>query len=587
MRKSEVLAEFPFFHSCPLFFFEMPTEIVTSRRVADFQQFAQLGQSNIKMEDKISLFLAELVDTTDRDRVKALCDAQLDWLRSKEGGNYSARSIPNRVTKYKKAIQACFKVYPIHEGLEVPIKTKSKGIIDVHIAQQFLQSSCDESDISIQENKRKTDADQDNSRPFNLKLALQRTEEIIRDKDWRVAAAGIIFACQCRPVDLVLLGDVKAESMYKVRFTTRAKQRRGKAKTRSIFTLVRADIFVDAFTRLRREPNIQELRGLTPSEADSRTNKTINRKVREAYGGIIPEPYTESVLSCHNLRAAGAKAAYHLYAEKGQGEQRFIELQLIHDSKAAAANYDDYFCTDANGEEITVKGLVTDAEKPLKDKPKSEQRRSLTLDLLLKEEITDAERWGKGTQADKLSKIVATAKKSDRLSAQLARECEKRQKLELEIAQLRAAQGETGGNTKPVSDESSDKPAKKSKPAEKPVKASKKKIVDWRSVPNSELNGDRRSGAYVEKLRRSVESIQEYNAGRDTEECFAITGSILRQLTKVKPGKIKEWMEGNAELIAHHNAGLSERQNTGKPKPRDVIKWSEAAYGSYEWQVKP
>ena len=60
---------------------------------------------------------------------------------------------------------------------------------------------------------------------------------------------------------------------------------------------------------------------------------------------------------------------------------------------------------------------------------------------------------------------------------------------------------------------------------------------------------DRRYDASHEKLRRSVEAIQEYNAGRDDSEQFAITGSLLRQLSKVKPGLVKEWNAGDeAEL---------------------------------------
>ena len=84
-------------------------------------------------------------------------------------------------------------------------------------------------------------------------------------------------------------------------------------------------------------------------------------------------------------------------------------------------------------------------------------------------------------------------------------------------------------------------------------------------------------------MRRSVEAIQDYNAGRDMSEQFAITGSLLRQLTGVKPGKVKQWMDENEAALDAYNEGYSARQNTGKPKPRDVIKWSEAAYGACEW----
>lgn len=108
---------------------------------------------------------------------------------------------------------------------------------------------------------------------------------------------------------------------------------------------------------------------------------------------------------------------------------------------------------------------------------------------------------------------------------------------------------------------------------------------DWRSVPNDVLNGDRRHDAYPEKLRRSVESIKDYNAGLYSDEQFAITGSLLRQLTKVKPGLVKEWMEDNSDELQSYadQLGHGSRQNVGKPDPRSVIKWSEVVYGEYEW----
>jgi len=106
---------------------------------------------------------------------------------------------------------------------------------------------------------------------------------------------------------------------------------------------------------------------------------------------------------------------------------------------------------------------------------------------------------------------------------------------------------------------------------------------DWRKVPNAELNGDRRHDAYDEKLRRTFEAIQNYNAGLDDSEQFAVTGSLLRQITGVKPGKVKLWIEGNKAALDNYNGGYGSRQNVGKPDPKSVIKWSEQAYGEYEW----
>ena len=98
------------------------------------------------------------------------------------------------------------------------------------------------------------------------------------------------------------------------------------------------------------------------------------------------------------------------------------------------------------------------------------------------------------------------------------------------------------------------------------------------------MNGDRRHDACAEKLRRTVEAIQDYNAGLDDSEQFSITGSILRQLTGgVKPRLVKEWMVENEVVLDNCNSSYSSRQNAGEPAPKSAIKWSKAAYGGYEW----
>ncbi len=543
----------------------MPATVVKPVTVSDFEQFAKEGQRNAKLEGKIPYFLAQLVGATTRERVEALCQEQLAWLRDSEGGNYAPRSIPNRVTKYRKAIQACFSVHPIPKGLSVPQKTKA-GVIDIHMAMPFLTASAEESAISIDENKKKTDADQDNAQPFSMDDAITKTEKLIKEADWRTVAAGLLFACQCRPTDLTLFAEVKAVSQYKIEFTTRVKQR-DRPKTQVIYTLVKAVDFVDAFSRIRRDPALIALQGLSASEADSRTNKSINREVVREYGAIIPAPFTEDILSAHNLRAAGARVAYHLYGKVGVDAQRFVELQLIHEAKAASANYNDYYCVDSDGKEITQKGMREGADEPLAAKPLSEKRSSLSLDKQLLATIADAGTWGEGSHADRLEYIIARALKAKDLEKQLARECEKRQALELKLKRLKQA------NEKPA-----EKATSKVEPAvDEPTG------FDWRSVPNAELNGDRRHDAYAEKLRRSVEAIQDYNAGLVTAEQFSITGSLLRQLTGTKPSKVKEWVETNKAALDAYNAGYSSRQNVGKPDPKSVVKWSVQAYGEYEW----
>ena len=164
----------------------------------------------------------------------------------------------------------------------------------------------------------------------------------------------------------------------------------------------------------------------------------------------------------------------------------------------------------------------------------------------------------------------------------MARECEKRQQLEFQVERLQAKIAEQPEpEYEPVrKDEIISIPQLKSEP--EPIAEDEPTGFDWRNVPNAELNGDRRHDAYHEKLRRSVEAIQEYNAGLDDSDQFAITGSLLRQLSKVKPGLVKDRMAEHRAELDGYNAGYGARQNTGKPEPREAIKWSKV-YGEYQW----
>ena len=218
----------------------------------------------------------------------------------------------------------------------------------------------------------------------------------------------------------------------------------------------------------------------------------------------------------------------------------------------------------SEGDRLQEVGIFQDAL--LAVEPLSEKRSSLSLDNQLLSMVSDAERWGEGSHADRLERIIARAELADRLERQLARECEKRQRLELELKRLQNAhEAVVEDELVQIKDTSAD-----------PIG------FDWRSMPNAELNGNRRHDAFTEKLRRSFEAVQEYNAGLDDSEQFAVTGSLLRQLTGVKPGLVKQWTSENKAELDAYNAGYGARQNVGKPAPQSVIKWSEA-YGEYEW----
>ena len=550
----------------------MPTTVISPITIDTFRPYAQLGKSNSKVQSRICDLLLRLVQTDNPVKVKDLCSAEIEWLEA-EYDNPNTRT--SYITAYRKSVRTYFDEAGIPANLKVEKQTV-KGMVINHLAESYLLAAPDDYAQKSAGTKAKTATQRDNLVAFDAAAAVEATKQALQSDDWREQAAGLIMAVQCRPSDMLQAGKFKAVSKYKIEFTTGLKKR-GKSVTGEIFCLVDTATFIDAFSRLRREPDVMEMKGWALKDIDSGKNKTVNRAVRRVFGdkrdggAIIPVPHGETELSCKNLRASGVNVSYWLHGRETQSLGRFAELQLLHDNPGTAANYEDFYCVDASGKRLSEIGVLKD--EPLTSKPDSQHRSSLSLDKQLLEMIADAEQWGEGSHADRLERIIARAKQADKLEAQLARECEKRQRLELELKRLEQA------DSKSVAKPAAKPTAKPETPADEPSG------FDWRNVPNAELNGDRRHDAYAEKLRRSVEAIQEYNAGRYSDEQFAITGSLLRQLTKVKPGKVAEWMaQHEAELSAYADElGHGPRQNTGKPDVRSAIKWSEQGYGGYEW----
>ena len=544
--------------------------------------YAALGKSNSKIQDRISELLFRLVQTDNPTKVKRLCESEIEWLLT-EYEKASTRT--SYVSAYRKAIRAFYKEHGIPSPLKVEKQT-SKGQVINHLAESYLLAPAEDYDAVRQSSKTKTEAQRDNLTGFNAATALVATTAALQSEDWRELAVGLMMAVQSRPSDILQSGEFKAISQYRLEFTSRAKKR-GEIAQGEIYCLIDTPTFIDAFSRLRRTPAVMAMKDWTLKDIDSGKNKTINRAVKRVFGterkggAVIPVPYGEKELSCKNLRAAGVNVAYWLHGREDQSIGRFAERQLLHDNPGTAANYEDFYCTDVSGSRLQQIGILKD--EPLTTQPLSEKRSSLSLDKQLLVMVSDAEQWGEGSHADRLERIIARAKQADRLEAQLARECEKRQRLELELT--RSQEVKRLQNRLARQSELEHEPLREDEliVIAKPVVAEDDVSgFDWRKVPNAELNGDRRHDAYHEKLRRSVEAIQAYNAGRDDSDQFAITGSLLRQLTKVRPGLVKEWMEEHEAELESYNAGYGTRQNTDKPAPRSVIKWSES-YGDYTW----
>lgn len=522
--------------------------------VKDFLPYAKLGKASAEVQQSIALLLAKLSATTDAELVKTLCQDAIASLCEK----YPASSTRATYTSaYRKAVQAYFAEHDIPDGLAAERQT-TKGLVRQHLALNYLLAPAEDYAASKAKNKTKTAEQRDNLTPFSFADAITATEAALKSDDWRELAAALIMSTQARPSDMLAAGDFKAVSKYRVEFTSHAKKK-GQAKTQTIWSIIPAAEFVDAFNRLRRDPDVLALKSLALKDVDSGKNSTLNRAINRVYGGIVPAPHGEKELSAKNLRAAGVNVAYHLYGRDDQSLGRFAELQLMHDSAGIAANYEDFYCTGADGKRLGEIGIRNDSE--LETMPKSQTKTSMTIDRQLLDEMDS---FGPGSRSEQLVHIMALARKATELEAQLAYQIEQNKKLRTAASALKTAPVEAEySTTKPT--------------------AMTTTTANPRSIPNAELLGSKKRGAAEERLRRTVEAIQEYNAGRDLSEQIAINKGSLRKLAGVNVKRVNDWVDENsAELDQYTEAqGHGFRQNVGKDL--SIIKWSEAAYGAYEW----
>ena len=253
----------------------MPTTVVSPITKESLAPYAKLGKSNSKVRSHIVDLLFRLVQTDDPAKVKSLCLAEVAWLED-EYSNPNTRT--SYITAYRKALSAYFAECPPPASLLSEYKGTSQ-----HLALCYLFAADEDYAQKSASTKEKTAKQRDNLTAFNAAAAVDATAQALASDDWRELAAGLIMAVQCRPSDMLQAGKFKAISKYRLEFTTGLKKR-GKSVTGEIFCLVDTLTFMDAFSRLRREPDVMEMKDWKLIEVDSGKNKTLNRAVRRIFG---------------------------------------------------------------------------------------------------------------------------------------------------------------------------------------------------------------------------------------------------------------------------------------------------------------
>jgi hypothetical protein len=549
----------------------------------------------------INFFLAQIVQCVNPDTADKFCRSAIANLYERRSGKDGQPGTPSSRCTFASYYRQALKQAAIDFGMPAEISD---------ICIPILKGS--DSDIAIGQDKqqKRTRKHQSNLIPFNPQAVLAQIETALNSDDWRQIAAALVMCCHARPADILKLGSFKVLSEYQVEFTSPAKKRGGRA-VGNIWVMIPAADFVDAFSRLRRMPEVLRYQAMSNSEVDSSSNSNIGRAIQQTFGEVLSLPHgAKGTTSATNARAAATNLAHWLY---GTDEIHAAELstrQLMHDSTNAEANYRDYRLVGENGQAIKDYGvrlnlgptvpyyfyavnadglcefnedgsvkknsmmpddnpavisvsssgkITVNAKSQTKTMPKSQTKTSLTIDRQL---LAEMDSFGPGSRSDQLINIMATARQSEELQAQLAYQKE-------QVAKLKATAA-AAPQTAPVTGDYATT-----------TEATTTAETDLRMLQDSELKG-KKSGLAEERIRRTVAALQDWNAGKELEEQIEINVGSLRQLAAASASKVGAWAKDHAaELQAYadgqgHPFTKNSKFNRGKDIAALVsLPWNE------------
>ena len=566
----------------------MPT-VVRGAKVADFEQYVSALRLSSVMQRHVALFLAKLSGATTPSSVKHLCQEEKSWFEA-QYANDNTRAA--HMTRYRKAIalMSADRAFPSAVLYEQETAT---GTVRQHIALKWMNYSSDFHQQRQAATKRKTKAQRRSRVAFEPQPVIDAAiAALSSDSTWEVAAA-IILLTGRRPTEIVKSAEFKQAGPYQLAFSGQLKRGQQDESSYPIYTLVRSHRLIDAFTKFRRDASIRELQEAENAAVDSKVNAVVNRAVREVFSkDILPSPLGETQLSAKNLRAAYTNIAYHYFSSPQASIGSFAEDALGHQNASSAANYEDYYCVDANGQPLGV-GLLRDELDAKPKRPKARKRTTIHVDGLLKERF---EAYGSGTHKEKIAQLLDAGERNEQLARRLYNVEQQLKLARKHLSLLKQKQGAAISRAKTTTDTQQSSHKRESKRMTKVRNKPKKAAIastplhtpipdDWTEMSNADLNGSQIPGSADEKVRRSIEALYEYNEGLSSSEQWSITPTVIQKLSGSNANRVRAYLESHPQIkqrLAKYNAGYGYQQNRGKGHPRDSVKWPER-YGRYEW----
>jgi hypothetical protein len=366
------------------------------------------------------------------------------------------------------------------------------------------------------------------------------------------------------PSEIYKTAEFKQVGQFEVMFTGQAKARGEERDAYPTYTLVESAKVIDALARLRRMPEIKELRRQTLAEVDSGKNNKMNAAVKQHFSPLINPPHGEAELSAKNLRASYAAIAIYLFCPWQMSTNLFIKERLGHTSDATATAYEDYQITDQQEKPLTrgawVIRLNEEMSKPMEA---TIVQPRIRMTELAKNVLDDQEFLPYPDQVSRMDELIRLAQIGKQFEeGKLVKEVVT--VIEKPVEKIVDVPVETTSQT---SIEESKEEVTKTKQTKK----------DPSEMTNKELFGSHAPNTGEEKIRRAVAAIKAYNERQySPKDMWMINTSTLKDLTNCRTAVVEKYLksdEGRLQVTDYNlEKGFSYQHNRGRGKIIDVVK---------------
>ncbi len=475
----------------------------------------------------------------------------------------------------RKAIKAWSESQELTDMNSYPQQTK-EGVITQHLALLYMNYPREHNQVNNEAKQDRKDDQRRNLESINCVDQYQaKIDELLTSTDHRELVAGLIAATGRRPSEIYKTAEFKQVGQFEVMFTGQAKTRGEERDAYPTYTLVESAKVIDALAKLRRMPEIKELRRQTLAEIDSGKNNKMNAAVKKHFSPLINPPHGEAELSAKNLRASYAAIAIYLFCPWQMSTNLFIKERLGHTSDATATAYEDYQITDPQGKPLTrgawVERLNEQVSKPMeativqprirmteaaKNMIDNQNFLPFADQVSRMEELIRLAQIGKQFEEGKLVKEVVTV---------IEKPVEKIVEKIIEVPSTAEVSRETPSVTD-IEERQMETTTK--------LKQSKK---DPSEMTNDELFGSHAPNTGEEKIRRAVAAIKAYNERQySPKDMWMINTSTLKELTNCRTAVVDKYLksdEGRLQVTDYNlEKGFTYQHNRGRGKITEVVK---------------